>query len=80
MTLLDEARAARLTTGSECGVATVRGSLDAPSLHDFDELLEAVATKEIQYSSAARVLKLHQIELPADTLSRHSRRECQCRP
>jgi hypothetical protein len=80
MSLLDEARDARRSPGSECGVAIVRATLDAPTLHDFEELLEAVVDRHIQYKSAARALKQHQpsIDLSADTLSRHARRECKC--
>lgn len=78
MSLLDEARAAQRPNGSECGVATVRGRLAAPLLTDFDDLLEAINAKSVHATSASTVLKLHEILLSADTLSRHVRRRCQC--
>lgn len=75
--LLDLARQRGPGQRGVCSVSTVLAN--HPRANEVLELLEALATRQIQYSAAHEVLKAADIHLTADTLSRHTRRQCSCR-
>ena len=75
LTLLERAKALNGSPGPRCRVALLA---DHPHIDQIRELLAASGT-EVQYSTASEVLKQIDVDLPADTLSRHVRGRCSCR-
>ena len=74
--LLDLARQRGPGQRGVCSVSTVLAN--HPRAAEVRELLDALASRQVQYSAAHEVLKAADIPLTADTLSRHTRRKCSC--
>lgn len=75
MGLMDEFRAEPVRTGTFCRVKIVRDSMTVDDLVDLDD---AMRDPSITAAAIERVLKRKGIELSANSITRHRRRECAC--
>lgn len=64
--------------GPTCTVGHFRESLDGDDLDDFDGLLAEARSGNRTMASVARVLQRVGVDLKADRLLRHAKRECKC--
>jgi hypothetical protein len=74
--LLDIARSRNQRPGPVCKLYTLFAT--HPLADEIRALVDAAGKQEVWYSTAAAVLKEANVELSADTISRHARGRCSC--